>query len=122
MAIWTMMTFQQNLYFGIALYHIVLHVLVWYYIMLCCIVLYCIWVCGIAWYYVILHCIIWYCIVCVECVAWHCIYYFYSIAWFCMILHCSHFMELHNIANHGIVLGGATLYHLSLHCIAWFAR
>ena len=39
-----------------------------------------------------------------------------------MILHCSHFMELHNIANHGIVLGGVTLYHMSLHCIAWFAR
>ena len=56
--LWTMMTFQQNLYFGIALYHIVLYVLVWYYIMLYCIVLYC-----IAFGSVVLHVIMCYYIV-----------------------------------------------------------
>ena len=88
---------------NVVLYCIVLHLGLWYGIVLYDNVL----------YHKVLHCM---CGIC--CIAF---YHLFSIAWFCIILHCSHFMELHNIANHGIV-GGVTLYHMSLHCIAWFAR
>ena len=53
------------------------------------------------------------------------IYQIYNIAWICMILHCTHCMVLHCIANHLIgialylkVLHGIALYRTVLHGIA----
>ena len=47
-------------------------------------------------------------------------YQIYNIAWICMILHCTHCIVLHCIANHLIVLDGIALYLKVLHGIALY--